>query len=64
MCQGPEVGERLLHSSISQAARAAAAEWAESTGDKAGKGDGVNLVEGSIFSNFQERGQGKRSFRF
>lgn len=49
MCQGPEVGERLLHSSISQAARAAAAEWAESTGDKAGKGKGVNLVEGSIF---------------
>lgn len=49
MCQGPEVGERLLHSSISQAARAAAAEWAESTGDTTGKGKGVNLVEGSIF---------------
>lgn len=49
MCQGPGVGECLLHSSISRAARAAAAEWAESTGQKARKGEGMNLVEGPIF---------------
>lgn len=59
MCQGPEVDEHTVHSSVDNAATAAAAERAESAGDEAGECGGVNFVEGPIFKNLQKQTQGK-----